>query len=43
MYQTDRQDGHKGGSAVAVKKGILHTRRDLPPLLLVEAMGVWKH
>jgi hypothetical protein len=33
IYRNDRQDGHKGGTAVAVKKGIPHTYADLPPLL----------
>jgi hypothetical protein len=40
VYRNDRQDGHKGGTAVAVKKGIPHTYADLPPVLSVEATGV---
>jgi hypothetical protein len=40
FYQTDRADGHKGGTAFAVKKGIPHTCVVLPPLLSVEATGV---
>jgi hypothetical protein len=40
IYRTDRKDGHKGGTAIAVKKGILHTCADLTPLLSVEATGV---
>jgi hypothetical protein len=42
FYWTDREDGHKGGNAVAVKKkGIPHTCVDLPPVLSVEATGVY--
>jgi hypothetical protein len=40
IYRNDHQDGHKGGTAVAVKKGIPHTYADLPPLLSVKATGV---
>jgi hypothetical protein len=40
FYRTDHEDGHKGETAVAVKKGIPHTCADLPPLLSVEATGV---
>jgi exonuclease III len=38
--QTDCEDGHRGRTAVAVKKGIPHTCVNLPPLLSVEATGV---
>jgi hypothetical protein len=40
IYLTEHQDGHKGGTAVAVKNGIPHTCADLPPLLS-EATGVF--
>jgi hypothetical protein len=40
IYKNDCQDGHKGGTVFAVKKGIPHTYADLPPLLSVEATGV---
>jgi hypothetical protein len=39
IYRTDCEDGHKGGTTVAVKKGIPHTCVDLPPLLSVEIRG----
>jgi hypothetical protein len=39
FYRTDREDGHKGGTAAAVKKGIPHTCIDLPPPLSGEATG----
>jgi hypothetical protein len=35
-----REDGHKVLIVVTVKKGILHTGANLPPLLSVEATGV---
>jgi hypothetical protein len=34
------EEGHKGGTAIALKKGIPHTCLDLPPLLSVKATGV---
>jgi exonuclease III len=40
FYRNDRQPGRKGGSAVAVRKGIPHSHVDLPPLVSVEATGV---
>jgi hypothetical protein len=40
IHWTDCEDGHKGRTAVAVKKGIPHTCTDLPPLLSVEATEV---
>jgi hypothetical protein len=40
FYRTDHEEGHKGGTAVPVKKIILHTCVDMPPLLSVEATGV---
>jgi hypothetical protein len=40
IYRTDGQDWHKGGTAVAVKKGIPHRCADVPPLLSGEATGV---
>jgi hypothetical protein len=40
VYRTDRIPGIKGGTAVAVKKGIPHSHADLPPLNSLEATGV---
>jgi hypothetical protein len=40
FYRTDRHPGKKGGTAVAVRKGIPHNHVDLPPLVSVEATGV---
>jgi hypothetical protein len=40
IYWTDSGDGHKGITAVAVKKDIPHTSADLPPLLSVQEAGV---
>jgi hypothetical protein len=40
FYGTDHEDGHKGGIAFAVKKGIPHTCADLASLFLVKAAGV---
>jgi exonuclease III len=40
IYRIYCEDGHKGVTSVAVKKGIPHTHVDLPPLLSVEAAGV---
>jgi hypothetical protein len=40
FYRNDHQPGRKGGTAVAVKKGISHTHVDLPPFVSVEATGV---
>jgi hypothetical protein len=40
FHQTDRFPGRKGGTAVAVRKGVPHTNVDLPPLASVEATGV---
>jgi hypothetical protein len=40
IHRNDRLDGNKGGTAVAVKKGIPHTYVDLPPLLPLEATEV---
>jgi hypothetical protein len=40
FYRTDRHPDRKGGTAVAVTKGILHNHVDLPPLNSVEATGV---
>jgi hypothetical protein len=39
FYRTDRFPGRKGGTAVAVRKGITHNHVDLPPLVAVEATG----
>jgi hypothetical protein len=40
FYFTDRHPGMKGGTAVAVRKGIPHSHVDLPPLMSTEATGV---
>jgi hypothetical protein len=40
LYRTDRHPGRKGGTAVAVRKGIPHSHVDLRPLISVEATGV---
>jgi exonuclease III len=40
FYWTDCEDGHKDGTAIAVKIGILHTCVDLLSLLSAEATGV---
>jgi hypothetical protein len=40
IYQNDRPDRNKGGTAFAVNKGIPHTYVDLSPLLSLEATGV---
>jgi hypothetical protein len=40
INRNDRQDGHKGGTAIAVNQGIPHTHVDLPSLISVEATGV---
>jgi hypothetical protein len=40
VYRTDRFPGIKGGTAVAVEKGIPHSHVDLPPLNSLEATGV---
>jgi hypothetical protein len=37
FYCTNRIPGRKGGTAVAVRKGIPHNHVDLPPLVSVEA------
>jgi hypothetical protein len=40
IYRTDREDVHKGGTAIAVKEGIPHTCADLLLFLSVEEAGV---
>jgi hypothetical protein len=40
FYRTDRFPGRKGGTCVAVRKGIRHDHVDLPPLVSIEATGV---
>jgi hypothetical protein len=40
FYQIDRFPGRKGGTDVAVRKGILHNHVGLPHLVSVEATGV---
>jgi hypothetical protein len=39
--QTDRQDGHKGGTAIVVKERIPHAPINFPPLRSAEATGVY--
>jgi hypothetical protein len=47
VYWTERYPGLKGGTAVAVERGIPHIHTDLPPLVSVEATGGlrtdWEH
>jgi hypothetical protein len=40
LYRTDRFPGRKGGTSVAVRKGISHNHVDLPALVSVEATGI---
>jgi exonuclease III len=40
IYRNDRHPGAKGGTAVAVKKGVPNCYVDLPPLISIEATGV---
>jgi hypothetical protein len=40
IYRNDCHQGVKGGTAVAVKKGVPHSYVDLPPLISIEATGV---
>jgi hypothetical protein len=40
FYRTDSEPGLKGGTAVAVRKGIPHTHVDLPPLVSIEKTNV---
>jgi exonuclease III len=40
FYRTDRYPERKGGTAIAVRKGIPHRHVDLPTLVSVEAAGV---
>jgi hypothetical protein len=40
FYRIDRHPGRKGGTALAVRKGIPHKHVDLRPLVSVEATGV---
>jgi hypothetical protein len=37
FYRTDRYPGRKGGTAIAVRKGIPHNHVDLPLLASVES------
>jgi exonuclease III len=41
IYRTDHFPGRKGETAVAIRKGIPHTNVDLPPLVSIEATGVY--
>jgi hypothetical protein len=40
FYRTDRHPGTKGGTAVAVRRGVPHNPVDIPSLVSVEAIGV---
>jgi hypothetical protein len=40
VYRMDQYPGRKGGTAIAVKKGIPHDHVELPALVSVEATGV---
>jgi hypothetical protein len=40
FYRIDRHPGRKGGTGVAVRKGIPHSHVDLPPFISAEATGV---
>jgi hypothetical protein len=40
FYRTDRHPGRKGGTAVAVRRGVPHSYVDLPHLVSIEATGV---
>jgi hypothetical protein len=40
FYRIDRHPERKGGTAVAVRKGISHIHEDVPPFVSVEATGV---
>jgi hypothetical protein len=40
IYRDDRHPGAKGGTAVAVRKGVPRSYVDLPPLISIEATGV---
>jgi hypothetical protein len=41
FYRINNYQGRKGGTAVAVRKGIPHKHVDLYPLVSVEATGVY--
>jgi exonuclease III len=41
VYRTDRYPGRKGGTAVAIRKGVPHTEVDLAPLVSIEATVVY--
>jgi hypothetical protein len=40
FHRTDRFSGWKGGTAVLVRKRILHNHVDLPPLFSIETTGM---
>jgi hypothetical protein len=43
IYWTDRFPDRKGGTAIAVRKGIPHNHVDLPPIISAEATGsAWR-
>jgi hypothetical protein len=39
FYRTDRFLGRKGGTAIAVRKGIPHNHEDLPPIASIAPQG----
>jgi hypothetical protein len=40
VYRIDRHPERKGGTAIAVRKGIPHRQVNLPPLVSIEATGI---
>jgi hypothetical protein len=40
LYRIDRHSERKGGTAIAVRKGIPQRQVDLPPLVSIEATGM---
>jgi hypothetical protein len=41
FYRNDSHPGGKGGTSVAVRRGVPHSYVDLPPLVSVETTGVF--
>jgi hypothetical protein len=40
FHRTDRHPGRKGGTAIAVRRGVPHSYVDVPHLVSIEATGV---
>jgi hypothetical protein len=40
FYRTNSHPRRKGGTAVAVRRGVPHNHVEMPPLVLLEATGV---